>query len=87
VNELIPAGFGLLLGAALGRLRPSLRVPVGSLLAVVLGVTATVVTGEAAISWGFVLIDIPIVAVCASVGVLLGRRLGSDMRRAPAGRG
>jgi hypothetical protein len=42
------------------------------------------VTGEAAISSGFVLIDIPIVAVCASVGVLLGRRLGADLGRASA---
>jgi hypothetical protein len=75
VQELVPLGLGLALGIGLGVLRPSLRLPVGALLAVCLGVLATLVTGEAEISWAFVLVDIPLVAVAAALGVMLGRRL------------
>jgi hypothetical protein len=85
VEELVPLSFGFLLGGVLGFVRTSLRIPVGAALAVTLGVTATVVTGEATISWAFVLIDIPIVAVAAVVGLLVGRRLGPAPRRAPGG--
>jgi hypothetical protein len=75
VKELVPLGLGLALGLGLGVQRPSLRVPVGAALAVCFGVLATVVTGEAKISWAFILIDIPLVAVAAVLGLLLGRRL------------
>jgi hypothetical protein len=46
-----------------------------AVLALAFGVMATVVTGEAAISWAFVLIDVPMVAVAASVGFLVAHRL------------
>jgi hypothetical protein len=82
VGELLPLGCGLLLGVALGRLRPSLRLPVGTVLAVALGFLATAATGEAAISWAFVLIDIPIVALGALVVRLVERRLAPALRRA-----
>lgn len=86
MGELIPLGLGLLLGVTLGRARPALRLPLGAVLAVGLGFLATAVTGEAAISWAFVLIDIPIVAVGAIVARLVERRLAPAVRRAPAGR-
>ena len=73
--ELVPLGLGLALGIGLVLLRPSLRLPVGAVLVVCLGVLATVVTGEAQISWAFVLIDIPLVAVAAVLGLIVGRRL------------
>lgn len=82
MGELFPLGCGLLLGVALGRLRPALRLPVGAVLAVALGFLATAVTGEAAISWAFVLIDVPIVAVGALVARLVERRLAPAPRRA-----
>ena len=41
MQELIPFGCGLLLGAALGWVRPSIRLWVGAVLAVALGVAAT----------------------------------------------
>jgi hypothetical protein len=75
VEELVPLGFGLLLGAVLGVLRPSLRLPVGAVLAVALGACATIVTGEASISWSYLLVDIPVVSVAAVLGLLAGRRL------------
>jgi hypothetical protein len=75
VQELLPIGCGFLLGALARRLRPSLRCPVVAVLAIAFGVMATVVTGEAPISWAFVLIDLAMVAVAASVGLLLAHRL------------
>ena len=75
MQELFPIAFGLVLGAALGFVRPSMRLPVGALLAIVLGVLATVVTGEFKSSWGYLLIDIPLVAMSALAGLLAGRRV------------
>ena len=75
MEELIPLGFGLLLGSVLGMVRPSLRLSVGAAMAVALGFTATVVTGEAEISWGYLLIDIPTVAVAAALGWMGARQV------------
>jgi hypothetical protein len=61
------------MGLALGAVRPSLRRSLGALLAVVLGVLATLVTGEFATSWAFALIDIPLVAVAAVCGLAVAR--------------
>jgi hypothetical protein len=84
VQELIPVGFGVLLGSGLGFVRFSLRLPLGGALAVVLGMIATAVTGEATISWAFVLTDIPMVAVAALVVRLVAKRLSLMPREAPA---
>jgi hypothetical protein len=78
VGEFIPLGFGFLLGNVLGVVRPSLRLSVGAAMAVALGVAATVVTGEAAVSWGYVLIDIPTVAVAAVLGWTAARQLAAS---------
>lgn len=75
MQELLPLGAGLLLGMLLGVVKPALRLPLGVGLAAVLGLLATVVTGEARISWSYVLIDIPIVGIGAVIGVLTGQRL------------
>ncbi|HEX6130323.1 MAG TPA: hypothetical protein VF044_01245 [Actinomycetota bacterium] len=75
VNELLPIVSGLVAGALLGFLRPSLRLPVGIALAVVLGTLATVVSGEYRIGWEFLLIDIPLVGLCAVAGLVTARRL------------
>jgi hypothetical protein len=72
---------GLLLGAALGYARPGIRLPLGAALAVVLGVFATVVTGEAKLSWEYLLIDIPLVAICAAVGLAAGRQVSPATER------
>ncbi len=80
MSELFPIVCGLLAGALLGLIRPSMRIWAGALLAVALGIAATVVSGEFEVSWGFLLIDIPLVAISAVVSLLLMRRL-----RRPAG--
>jgi hypothetical protein len=74
MQELFPFGCGLLLGAALGYVRPGVRLPVGGLLAIVLGVVATLVTAEFKASWGYVLVDIPLVTCATFIGLLVARQ-------------
>jgi hypothetical protein len=80
MQEIVPVAFGLILGLALGYVRSSIRLPLGCLLAVLLGVVATVGSGEFTSSWGYLLVDIPLVAVASLVGLLGGRRVGSPSR-------
>ena len=75
MEELFPVASGLIVGGILGLIRPSMRFWVGAVLAIILGVLATVVSGEYAISWGFLLIDIPLVAISATAGLALVRRV------------
>jgi hypothetical protein len=75
VEELLPVMSGLFLGSLLGLLRPSLRVPIGMVLIIAFGVLATVVSGEYLISWSFLLIDIPLVAVSGAAGLFVTHRL------------
>jgi hypothetical protein len=75
VEELLPVMSGLILGSLLGLLRPSLRVPIGVVLILALGFLATVVSGEYLISWSFLLIDIPLVAVSAAASLFVMHRL------------
>ena len=75
VQELLPVMSGLFLGALLGPMRPSLRVPVGVALIVAFGALATVVSREYLISWSFLLIDISLVAVSAAAGLFATHRL------------
>jgi hypothetical protein len=44
------------------------------LTAVICGLAATILSGEFRVSWGFVLVDVPLVAVSCQVGILLHRR-------------
>jgi len=73
MTELFPIVAGLLCGLVLGRLTARRRVLVGLAFSVIAGALATVVSGEWRISWAFLLIDIPLVAVYAVVGDLLSR--------------
>jgi hypothetical protein len=75
VAELFPITAGLLCGLVLGSLTARRRVLVGLAFSVVAGVLATVVSGEWRISWAFLLIDIPLVAVGTVIGDLLSRRV------------
>jgi len=75
VEEILPVVSGLFLGALIGLLRPSLRLPVGAALIMAFGVLATVLSGEYLISWSFLLIDIPLVAVSAAASLYVTHRL------------
>jgi hypothetical protein len=73
MSELFPVVSGVVVGLLVGVLRPSSRLAVGVLLAVALGFTATVVSGEFRVSWGYLLVDIPLVAGSAAVSFLVTR--------------
>jgi hypothetical protein len=75
MQELLPVALGLLLGATLGFVAPRARTLIGATLAVALGVLVTVITGEAQLSWGYVLVDIPLVAAAAVLSLMVVRRL------------
>jgi hypothetical protein len=73
MNEVFPIVSGLVIGLLVGLLRPSLRLGMAVLLSVFFGVVATVVSGEFRISWGYLLVDIPLVAGSAGLSFLLTR--------------
>ena len=75
MNEIFPIVAGLLCGLLLGSVTARRKVQGGLIVSVVAGVAATVVSGEWRISWAFLLIDIPLVAIFAAAGVLLSRRV------------
>lgn len=81
MEELLPVASGLVIGSILGLIRPSARVPVGAILIFAFGVLATVVSGEYLISWSFLLIDIPLVALSAAASLFVMHRLRSAPRR------
>jgi hypothetical protein len=76
MRELFPVASGVLLGFLVGVIRPSLRLPVAFGLTILLGVAATVLSGEYRISWEFLVIDVPMVGICATVTLLAGRAVG-----------
>ena len=80
VEELLPVASGLVIGLILGLLRPSLRMPVGLIAIIAFGVLSTVVSGEYLISWSFLLIDIPLVAVSAAASLFVTHRLREARR-------
>lgn len=71
MNEIFPVVAGMLLGFAALRIDSvGLRVFVLAVTSVLLGVVATIISGEALISWAFVLIDIPLV-LASAVAVII----------------
>ena len=80
MQELVPISSGIIIGVLLGLLRPSLRLPLGGSLIVVFGVLATVASGEFHITWAFLLIDIPLVALSAVASFYAVRRLRGAAR-------
>jgi hypothetical protein len=74
-SELFPIMCGAIVGLLLGVIRPSIRLWLGALLAVVCGVAATVVSGEFEVTWAFLLVDIPLVAGSAVATLLAMRRV------------
>jgi len=75
MNELLPIMSGLLLGSAVGYVRPERRLRVGIALGLLLAVAATVLSGEYLESWGFLVVDLLLVGVCAVASFTVVRRL------------
>jgi hypothetical protein len=72
--EIFPIVGGLVLGAFLGWIRPAARVRIGLPAALILAFLATVESGEFRSNWGFLLVDISLVAVSVIIGSLAVRR-------------
>lgn len=75
MEELFPIVGGILLGTGLGYLRPNVRWRIGLPVAVLLGILATVFSGEFRLTWAYLLIDIPLVVGCAAAALLLVHRV------------
>jgi hypothetical protein len=75
MTEIFPIVSGLVAGGLLGGFVPwkRRRLLLGMAAAVVLGVMATIVSGEYLVSWGFLLVDIPLVGICSIVGFRISR--------------
>lgn len=81
MGEVFPVLAGALIGLLASRLAAvQMRWIVTTILTVVAGVAATFLSGEAAESWAFVLVDIGLVAIVAviawGVATLVTRRVG-----------
>jgi hypothetical protein len=81
VSEFFPIASGLVLGVLLNLLRPSMRLWVAAVLAIVFGFLATVVSGEYELTWAFLLIDIPLVVFATAIGFMGMRYLRSSLRQ------
>jgi hypothetical protein len=82
--EVFPVVAGLVCGGLVGVTAGRWRLWQVVVVAVGLGSAATVLTGEWRISWLFLLVDVPLVAVCAVAGCLAAKaaRLGVPRGRA-----
>ena len=71
MNEIFPVSAGILVGLVCSRI-PSIRarIIIITLLSILFGYLATVISGESKISWAFLYADMPLVAGSA-VGALL----------------
>ena len=70
MNEVFPIVAGAITGLAVLRIESTrLRVAVLAVLSVLLGMVATIASGEALLSWAFVLIDIPLVFFSAIAAI------------------
>lgn len=65
MNELFPVVAGAAVGVVLASLRPGVRRILGAVCALLVGVTATIVSGEYRVGWEFLLIDVPLAAAGA----------------------
>ena len=68
MNEIFPIMSGLLVGSVLTLIRPNARLTVVIVASILLGTAATIVSGEYKVSWEFLLIDIPLVALSSLAG-------------------
>lgn len=64
---------GLVAGLVLGTVTARRRPWVWALLSVVLGLLATVLSGEFKTTWGFLLIDIPLVGAASAASFTVSR--------------
>jgi thiamine transporter ThiT len=75
MHEVFPVVAGVLVGLITMRIaNMRLRTLAFVVLSVIFGITATTISGEFAISWEFLLVDIPLVMVAAIATVVVATR-------------
>lgn len=78
MHEIFPVVAGALVGIIAMRIASlQIRTIVIAVLSVAFGVAASAVSGELALSWEFVLVDIPLVAISALATIFVVRRIFS----------
>ncbi len=78
MHEIFPVMAGALVGVIALRIASlQLRAVVIAALSVLFGVAASAVSGELALSWEFILVDIPLVAISALATIFVLRRVFS----------
>ena len=82
--DLLPASIGFVLGALLTRVGSRYRWWIGIALVLVLAASATVLSGEFLLSWGFLLVDIPLVGIATGLGFIAFNRRRSTHSVRPA---
>jgi len=80
MDEVFPVVSGVVLGIVVAGIRPSLRLWIGIPVSIVLGLAATVLSGEFEVGWEYLLIDMPLVAVSAGLSFTLARMAFLRMR-------
>jgi hypothetical protein len=76
MNEVFPVMAGVLVGLIAMRIASvQLRAVAVVVLGVIFGVAASAISGELAISWEFILVDIPLVIATAVATVFAARRV------------
>lgn len=76
MHEVFPVVAGIATGmVALRIMDLRFRIALIAVMSVLFGVIATFISGEALISWAFVLIDIPLVLVAAVATVVIAPRV------------
>ena len=80
MDELFPVVSGVVLGIVVAGIRPSLHLWIGIPVSIVLGLAATVLSGEFEVGWEYLLIDIPLVGVSAGLSFTLARMAFLRMR-------
>lgn len=86
MNELLPFMAGCLVGLLALRTSSAVRqVLVILALGIPLGIAASAINGELAVSWGFVLVDTALVVGPAFVTLVTARRLRARGRRDETG--
>lgn len=71
MNEVFPVVGGIIVGLVVGRLTVRRPPWLWVVVTVLLGVGATVVSGEWKVSWAYLLVDIPVVGLSAAAGYLV----------------
>jgi hypothetical protein len=74
MDELFPVLGGILLGLFLGCL-PNKARWWGAMPAALIGLAATMLSGEFRLSWAFLLVDIPLAGIGCAAGLLLVQKI------------